>query len=174
MKMIRIVLLALAGLLSPGIASAASLGALSFGDIGSDVFVATGPTFARDYSFHLNNNNVTLTAAGAGQHSGGFNINNITLELYKDIKDPAHLLGSTNGLHSTAFESVADFGHVLGIGDYILSVFGNITAGSKAFIAVAAAPNIAVNQTPLPAAGIMFLTGLVGLGLVKVRKHFSA
>ena len=169
MKTICFVLLALAGLLSPGIASAASLGALSFGDIGADVFVATGPTFSQDYDFHLNNNNVTLLAAGAGQHSGAFNISNITLELYQDVKDPAHLLGSVTGLHSIAFDSVADFSKHLGAGDYILSIFGNIAAGTKAFIAVAATPN--VGSVPIPAAGLLFMTGLVGLGVIKMRKQ---
>jgi hypothetical protein len=164
--------LALAAGISIAPAAATNIGTLAVGTPYSDTITSSGPTFANDYTFHLDgtSSGVTVLGNGQGQHSGSFNIDSITVELFDSA---SHLLASATGTTLASFDSFAQSGSALGAGDYLFKVFGDVHPGKSAFVLVSLAANN-VAATPIPAAGLMLLTGLGVLGGVAVRRRSKA
>jgi hypothetical protein len=150
-------------------AQAVSIGTLSAGSHFSDVITSNGPTFSRDYSFHLNNtpDGLTILATGFGQTHPGFGISSVTLDLF----DAAHMLiTSATGATLASLDSFNATGFGLPGGDYLLSIFGDVIPGRKAFVSVSIAANVS-SVVPIPAAILMSLTGLGALGGLALRRH---
>jgi hypothetical protein len=150
-------------------AAATNIGTLAVGTPYSDSITSSGATFGNDYNFHLDGtaSGVTVLGNGQGQSSGGFNIDSITVELFDSA---SNLLASATGTTLAAFDSFAQSGTALGAGDYLFKVFGDVHPGKEAFVVVSLAANN-VASTPIPAGGLMLLTGLGVLGGVAVRRR---
>jgi hypothetical protein len=149
-------------------AQAASIGTLGIGDSYSDVIISNGPTFSRDYDFTLNSSvtGITILATAFGQTSSTNGVDNLQIGLF----DSSHnLIASAAGSPIAFFDSFAQSGLALGAGAYLFSIFGEVTAGKQAFVSISLAANAA--QTPIPAAGLMLLTGLGALGGIAARRR---
>lgn len=159
-------------LLAVGIAAqpaqATSIGNLSIGDSYSATIASSGPTFSQDYDFTLTSSatGITILATAFGQTSPTNGVDNLEIGLF----DSSHnLIASAAGSPIAFFDSFAQSGLALGAGSYLFSIFGEVTAGKQAFVVISLAANAA--QTPIPAAGLMLLTGLGALGGIAVRRR---
>jgi hypothetical protein len=153
-------------------AQAVTVGVLPVGGSYSSTISSNGPTFSRDYNFELapGTNNVTILATAISQTSFSFGVDSLELALYDSANN---LLASASGVPIAGFDSFAQSGIGLGAGSYLLSVFGNVTAGKHAFVSIALAAN-QINAVPIPAAGLMLLTGLGALGGLALRRRVAA
>jgi hypothetical protein len=167
-----VALLALAAGLTTHPAQAVTVGVLPVGGSYSNTISSSGPTFTRDYNFELGagTSNVSVLATGIGQTSGDFGVDLLELSLYDSANN---LIASASGSPIVGFDSFAQSGLGLGAGAYLLSVFGQVTAGKNAFVAISLAAN-QIAATPIPAAGLMLLTGLGALGGLAARRRLTA
>jgi len=142
-------------------ASAVTIGNIAPGQSFSDTISSHGPTFSKDYSFHLTGaGGLTVLASAQSEQSKGFGVDSITVALFDATMNP---ITSVSGTPAAFLDSLAKTGIALAAGDYILEVFGDVTAGKQAFLNVAIAANN-VAATPIPQSVLMFLTGLTALG----------
>jgi hypothetical protein len=150
-------------------AKAVSIGTLPIGSHFSDVIQSAGPTYSRDYTFHLNNTTqgMTILATGFGQTHPGFGVNSVNINLFDAAST---LLASTTGASLASLDSFVATGAGLPGGDYLLRIFGDVTPGKHAFVSVSIAAN-STNVVPIPGAIVMALTGLGVLGGLAVRHH---
>jgi hypothetical protein len=155
-----------AGLAAP--AQSATVGLLSVGDSYSNTITSSGPTFSRDYSFELAGDpmGITVLATAFGQTSPTNGVDLLEISLYDSA---SHLLASASGTPLAFFDSFNQSGVALGAGAYLLTVMGQVTAGKTAFVSVSLAANAA--ETPIPAAGLLLLTGVGVLGGIAVRRR---
>jgi hypothetical protein len=162
-----IAVLALAVGLAAQPARATSIGVLNTGDSFSDTISSGGPTFTRDYDFTLTSAaGITILATALGQTSSTTGVDNLEISLF----DSSHnLIASDSGSPIAFFDSFAQSGIALGAGAYLFTIFGEVTAGKDAFVSISLAANAA--QTPIPAAGLMLLTGLGALGGIAARRR---
>ncbi|HVO02760.1 MAG TPA: hypothetical protein VMT54_11195 [Candidatus Cybelea sp.] len=152
----------------PAGAATVNAGNLSPGDSFSDTISSPGPTYAQDYSFHLTGSGqLTVLATALSQTSDKFGVDSINLKLFDASMN---LITSASGTPIAFFDSFHDTGIALSTGNYLLSVFGDVTAGKKAFLSI----SIAANDTaPIPASALMMLTALAALGgLVYQRRKW--
>jgi MYXO-CTERM domain-containing protein len=165
----------LAGILAIGAAviaqpaQAVSIGTLSEGSHYSDVIESNGPTYSRDYSFHLNSpvDGMTILATGLGETSPAFGISSVNLKLFDAAST---LISSATGTVAATMDSFHLSNIALASGDYLLSVFGDVVPGKKAFVSVSIAAN-AIGNAPIPASILMGLTGLVALGGLALHRR---
>ncbi|WP_395016802.1 FxDxF family PEP-CTERM protein [Dongia sp.] len=152
-------------------AHATSVGLIATGDAYADTISSTGPTFNADYDFQLDGSGggVTVLATGFGQTSSTTGVDLLELALYDSA---SNLIASAAGSPIAFFDSFAQSGLALGAGSYLLTVFGQVTAGKQAFVSVSIAANVA--QTPIPAAGLLLLSGLGALGGIAARRRTKA
>jgi len=162
-------LLALALGIAAQPAAAVTIGTLAPGDSYSDTISSSGPTFSRDYNFTLTGPapmGITVLASAFGQTSPTEGVDNLEIGLYDATNT---LIASASGSPIAFFDSFAQSGIALGAGAYLFSIFGEVTAGKQAFVVVSLAANTA--QTPIPAAGVLLLTGLGALGGIAARRR---
>jgi len=150
-------------------AEATTIGVIPAGSSYSDTISSSGPTFTQDYTFSLDSSatHVSILATALGQTSSTLGVDLLKIALY----DSAHnLIASASGAPVASFDSLAQSGIGLTAGDYLFTIFGAVTAGKDAFVSISlAANNIAV--APIPAAGLMLLTGLGALGGAAWRRR---
>jgi len=150
---------------SPAHAATKNIGTLGDGDSFSEIIKPAGPSFTQDYDFHLDPGvGFTILASGQAKTGGGFGLDSLTVSIIQG----ATTIASASGVPFAALDTFAQTGHLLGAGDYIFRVMGDVTAGQKAAIQVAIG---AVAQAPIPASGLMLLTGLGLLGGVTLRRR---
>jgi hypothetical protein len=101
---------------------------------------------------------LTILATAFGQASPDHGVDLLKIALYDSA---SNLIASASGTPIAFFDSFQDSGILLGAGAYLFSVFGQVTPGKLAFVSVSLAAN---HVTPIPAAGLMMLTGLGALG----------
>jgi len=151
-------------------ANATNIGTLAVGSSFSGTIKSNGPTFSQDYDFHLDGAGAELTvlATALSQTSGSFGVDLLKISLFDSA---SHLIASASGAPLVGFDSFAQSGLALGPGDYLFTVFGDVTAGKEAFVSV----SLAANQIsgPIPASGLMLLTGFVALGGLALRRRGS-
>jgi hypothetical protein len=166
---VALLMLAL-GVATPA-AHATSVGLIATGDAYADTISSSGPTFNADYDFQLDGGGggVTVLASAFGQSSNTTGVDLLQLALYDSA---SNLIASASGSPIAFFDSFAQSGLALGAGSYLLTVFGQVTAGKQAFVAISIAANVA--QTPIPAAGLLLLSGLGALGGVAARRRAKA
>lgn len=146
-------------------AATVNIGTLGDGDSFSQIIKPAGPSFTQDYDFHLDPGvGFTILASGQAKTGGGYGLDSLTVSILQG----ATVLATASGVPLAGLDTFAQTGHLLGAGDYIFRVFGDVTAGQKAAIQVAIG---AVAQTPIPASGLMLLTGLGVLGGLTVRRR---
>jgi hypothetical protein len=152
-------------------AQATSIGVLPVGGSYSDTISSGGPTFSRDYNFELGAgvSNISILATSLGQTSPDFGVDLLQIALYDSSNN---LIASASGAPLAFFDSFSQSGIALGAGAYLFSIFGQVTAGKDAFVSISLAAN-QITQTPIPAAGLMLLTGLGALGAVGLRRRRS-
>ena len=152
-------------------AQAANIGILNPGDSYSDTISSNGPSFSQDYTFELTSSaGISVLASAQGQTSNDFGVDALTISLYDDA---SNLIASASGAPAVFFDSFSQSGIALGVGTYLFNIVGDVTAGKKAFVALSIAAN-QVTATPIPAAGLMLLTGLGALGGLAYRRRVSA
>lgn len=166
-----LMVLASATLATPAFAATVDVGTLDVGKSFSDTIQSSGPTIGNDYTFHLNQTatGVTVLATALGQDGGGFGIDNVTISLFNAAHD---LIATATGTSLASLDSFLSSGLALKAGDYLFTVLGNVTAGRQGFLSVSLAANN-VAATPIPAGGLMLLTGLGGLGALGIRRRRS-
>jgi hypothetical protein len=146
------------------------IGTLNPGDSYSDT-ISSSSDFSQDYQFDLvTTAGLTILASAFGQTSPANGIDNLTINLYDSS---SNLLASGSGHRSPSSTPFNQSGVALGAGAYLLTVLGTVTAGHSAFVLVSLAAND-VGQVPIPAAGLMLLTGLGALGGLAVRRRAKA
>jgi hypothetical protein len=153
-------------------AQATSIGILPIGGSYSDTISSSGPTFSQDYDFELapGTRNVSILATSLGQTSSDFGVDLLKIALY----DSSHnVIASASGAPFAFFDSFAQSGIALNAGAYLFTVFGQVTAGKEAFVSISLAANN-VASAPIPAAGLMLLTGLGALGGLAARRRSKA
>jgi hypothetical protein len=167
-----VAVLALAIGVSARPAEATTIGTLAAGSSYSDTIKSNGPTFSRDYHFTLANsaNGLTVLATGISQTGSGYGVDSMKIALYDSAN---HLIASATGAPLVGFDSFAQSGLALAAGNYLFTVLGNVTAGEKAFVSISLAANN-VGQVPLPATGLMLLTGFGALGGLAIRRRRAA
>jgi len=156
---------------TPANATTTNIGTLAVGSSFSDTIHSPGPTFSQDYDFHLDQSvsGVTVLATSLAQSGGGFGVDSMTISLF----DSAHtLIATETGSTLAAFDSFLSSGLALGAGDYLFTVLGDVTAGKEAFVSISLAANN-VAATPIPAAGLMLVTGFGALGGLAWRRRRS-
>jgi hypothetical protein len=141
------------------------IGTMGAGDSFSQTIFPAGPSFTQDYDFHLDPGvGFTVLASGLAKTGGGFGLDSLTVSILQG----ATVLATASGVPLAGLDTFAQTGNLLGAGDYVFRVFGDVTAGQKAAILVAIGT---VAQTPIPASGLMLLTGLGVLGGVTLRRR---
>jgi len=153
-------------------AHATNIGVLAVGSSFSDTIQSSGPSFSQDYDFTLNSSahGITILATSLGQTSADFGVDMLDIALY----DSSHnLIASASGTPIASFDSFAQSGLALGPGAYLFTVLGDVTAGKDAFVSISLAANNVVAQTPIPAAGLLLLTGMGALGGAAWRRRSS-
>jgi hypothetical protein len=152
-------------------AHATTIGLIPTGDSYSDTITSAGPTFTQDYKFELGSSSTGLSvlATAFGQTSNTIGVDLLKLSLYDS---GSNLIAEGSGSPVAFFDSFAQSGVALGAGAYLLTVFGQVTAGKTAFVSLSIAANAA--QTPIPAAGLLLLSGLGALGGIAVRRRAKA
>jgi hypothetical protein len=158
------------GIAAPA-AHATPVGLIATGDAYADTISSSGPTFNADYDFQLDGGGggVTVLATAFGQSSSTTGVDLLDMALYDSA---SNLIASASGSPIVFFDSFAQSGMALGAGSYLLTIFGQVTAGKQAFVAVSIAANVA--QTPIPAAGLLLLSGLGALGGLAARQRAKA
>jgi len=159
--------------ISAGPASATNIGLLPVGSSFSDTISSSGPTFSQSYSFSLDSNatHVSILATALAQTSAQLGVDAMDIALYDSSNN---LIASASGAPLASFDSLAQTGIGLTAGDYLFTIFGLVTEGRDAFVSISIAANNIVAQTPIPAAGLMLLTGLGALGGVALRRRRNA
>jgi hypothetical protein len=152
---------------APNPAHATTIGVLPIGGSYSDTISSGGPTFSRDYNFELvgAGTDLTILATAFGQTSPDHGVDLLQIALYDSA---SNLIASASGTPIAFFDSFAQSGISLGAGAYLFTVFGQVTAGKQAFVLISLAAN---HVTPIPAAGLMMLTGLGALGGLAWRRR---
>jgi hypothetical protein len=148
-------------------AQAVNIGLLPSGGSYSDTITSNGPTFTQDYNFTLDatTNGLTVLATSLGQTNSDVGVDLLEIKLYDSSNN---LIASGSGAPFAFFDSFAQSGIALGAGAYLFTIFGQVTAGKSAFVSI----SLAANQVaPIPAAGIMLLTGLGALGGLAARRR---
>jgi hypothetical protein len=146
------------------------IGTLNPGDSYSNT-ITSNSSFSQDYQFDLTSTaGLTILASAFGQTSPSNGLDNLTINLYDS---GSNLLATGSGTPIAFFDSFNQSGAALGAGSYLLSVLGTVTAGHNAFVLVSLAANN-VGQVPIPAAGLMLLTGLGAIGGLAVRRRAKA
>jgi hypothetical protein len=170
-RCLLLAVLLLAGGLAAQPANATSVGLIAAGDAYADAITSNGPTFNADYDFQLDGGGggVTVLATAFGQSSTTTGVDLLELALYDSA---SNLIASAAGSPIAFFDSFAQSGMALGAGSYLLTVFGQVTPGKHAFVSVSIAANVA--QTPIPAAGLLLLSGLGALGGIAARRRAKA
>jgi hypothetical protein len=155
--------------LAAGPAQAVTIGVLPVGGSYSDTISSSGPTFSRDYNFQLasGTSNISILATAFGQTSADFGVDLLQIALYDSA---SNLIASDSGSPIAWFDSFSQSGIALGAGSYLFTVLGQVTAGKDAFVSISLAAN-QINTVPIPAAGLMLLTGLGALGGLAVRRR---
>jgi hypothetical protein len=153
----------------PAFAATVDVGTLGVGKSFSDTIQSPGPSIGQDYTFHLDQtaSGVTVLATALGQDGGSFGIDTVTISLFNAAHD---LIASATGSTLASLDSFLSSGLALKAGDYLFTVLGNVTAGKQGFISVSLAANN-VAATPIPAGGLLLLTGLGGLGALGIRRR---
>jgi hypothetical protein len=147
-------------------AHATSIGLLPVGGSFSDAFSSSGPTFTRNYDFQLAGaSDLTILATAFGETSAIHGVDLLKISLFDSS---SNLIAQASGAPITFFDTFAQTGTTLGAGAYLFTVFGQVTAGKSAFVSISLAAN---HVTPIPAAGIMLLTGLGALGGLAWRRR---
>jgi hypothetical protein len=147
-------------------AHATSIGLLPVGGSYSDTISSSGPTFSRDYDFQLAGaSDLTILATAFGETSPAQGVDLLKISLYDSA---SNLIATASGTPIAFFDSFQDSGILLGAGAYLFTVFGKVTPGKLAFVSVSLAAN---HVTPIPAAGLMMLTGLGALGGLVWRRR---
>jgi hypothetical protein len=168
-----LMVLAMATLAMPAYATTTTdIGTLGVGKSFSDTIQSPGPAIGHDYTFHLDKtvSGVTVLATALGQNGGSFGLDSVTISLF----DAAHdLIASATGASLASLDSFLSSGLALKAGDYLFTVLGDVTAGKQGFLSVSLAANN-VAATPIPAAGLMLVTGLGALGGVAFRRRRSS
>ena len=165
-----IALLAVSFAAPPVQAAPIPVGTLNPGDSFSDT-ISSSSDFSQDYQFDLvSTAGLTILSSAFGQTSPANGIDNLTINLYDS---GSNLLATGSGTPIAFFDSFNQSGVALGAGAYLLTVLGTVTAGHSAFVLVSLAAND-VGQVPIPAAGLMLLTGLGALGGLAVRRRAKA
>jgi hypothetical protein len=165
-----IALLAVSFAAPPVQAAPIPVGTLNPGDSFSDT-ISSSSDFSQDYQFDLvSTAGLTILASAFGQTSPANGIDNLTINLYDS---GSNLLATGSGTPIAFFDSFNQSGVALGAGAYLLTVLGTVTAGHSAFVLVSLAAND-VGQVPIPAAGLMLLTGLGAIGGLAVRRRAKA
>jgi hypothetical protein len=166
----------LIALLAVGLAAAPSqaapipVGTLNPGDSYSDTISSTSD-FSADYAFSLTSTSgLTILATALGQTSPSHGLDNLTINLYDS---GSHLLATASGSPFASFDSFNQSGIALGAGAYLFTVLGTVAAGHEAFVSISLAANN-VAATPIPAAGLMLLTGLGAMGGLAARRRAKA
>ena len=152
-------------------AQATSIGLLPTGGSYSDTITSNGPTFNGSYDFTLDSSAMGLTvlATAFGQSSPTNGVDLLEIALYDSA---SNLIASASGSPLAFFDSFSQSGIALGAGAYLFTIFGEVTPGKTAFVSISLAANNA--QTPIPAAGLLLLTGLGALGGLAARRRASA
>ena len=152
-------------------AQAVSIGLLAQGDAYADTIASSGPTFSEEYDFQLASSTygLTILATALGQTSATMGVDNLTIGLYDSSNI---LIASASGAPSAFFDSFAQSGLALAAGSYLFTIDGAVTAGKQAFVSISLAVNAA--QTPIPAAGLLLLTGVGALGALAARRRAKA
>jgi hypothetical protein len=150
-------------------AHATNIGTLAVGSSYSDTIKSNGPTFTQDYDFHLDGTGAGLTvlATALGQTSSSFGVDLLKISLFDSA---SNLIATATGAPLVGFDSFAQSALALAPGNYLFTVFGDVTAGKKAFVSISLAAND-ITHAPIPASGLMMLTGLVGLGGLALRSR---
>jgi hypothetical protein len=153
-------------------ANATNIGTLDVGSSYSDTIKSDGPTFTRDYNFHLNSagTQVTLLATSLSQTSPSFGVDDMTIKLFDSANN---LITSATGAPIAFFDSFAKTGLSLSAGDYLFTVFGDVTAGKEAFVSVSLAAN-SIAGAPIPGSVLMLLTSLGVLGGFALHRRRAA
>jgi hypothetical protein len=151
-------------------AQAVSIGVLPADTAYADTIESPGPTFSRDYEFELTGSaQLTVLATALSQTSPEFGVDLMEIALYDGANN---LIASASGAPSAFLDSLAQTGIPLGAGAYLFTIFGEVTAGKQAFVSLSLAANSVV---PIPAAGLLLLTGLGALGGISAwRRRVSA
>lgn len=161
-----VTLLTLATGMAPLPAHATSIGILPVGGSFSDTISSGGPTFTQNYDFQLAGaSDLTILATALGETSPIQGVDLLKISLFDSS---SNLIATASGAPFVFFDSFAQTGIQLGAGAYLFSVFGQVTAGKQAFVSVSLAAN---HVTPIPAAGLMLLTGLGALGGLAWRRR---
>jgi hypothetical protein len=151
-------------------AQAVTIGVLPEGSAYADTIESNGPTFSEEYNFELTGSaQLTVLASALAQSSSSFGVDLLEIALF----DSGHnLIASGSGAPIAFLDSFAQSGIPLGAGAYLFTIFGEVTAGKQAFVLISLAANSVV---PIPAAGLLLLTGLGALGGIGAwRRRASA
>jgi len=152
-------------------AHAVSIGTLDVGTPYADVIESAGPSFSRDYDFHLDaHSQLTVLAAAQAQASSNFSVDALTISLF-DAGNA--LIATDSAVPLASFDSFDQSGISLVAGNYLIRVFGDVTPGFNAFVNVAIAANDFAT-TPIPGALILLLTALGGLGGAGAIRRYRA
>jgi len=148
-------------------AQAVNIGTLPEGGSYSDTISSNGPTFSDEYNFTLDSsmNGLTVLATSLGQTDATHGVDSLVIKLFDSSNN---LIASATGTPFAWFDSFSQSGIALGAGAYLFTVFGQVTAGKQAFVSISLAANAV---TPIPAAGIMLLSGLGALGGLALRRR---
>ena len=127
-------------------ASATSIGTITPSSPYADTITSSGPTFTRDYTFHLDSavGGLTVLSTALGQTSSAYGVDSLTLGLFDASNNP---IANASGAPIAFLDSFAQTGVALGAGDYLLSVFGTVTAGKDAFVVISMPPSIRANSS---------------------------
>lgn len=151
-------------------AAATSIGTLAAGSSFSDTISSNGPTFNQDFSFHLDGTaGLTILATALAQSGGTFGVDSMTITL---LDAANHVIAFATGAPLVGLDSFNQSGQALGAGDYVLNILGDVTPGKQAFVLVSLAANN-VADAPIPAAGLMLVTGIGAIGGLAIRRRRS-
>jgi hypothetical protein len=160
-----------AGIAAPE-AEAANIGVLPVGGSYSDTLSSSGADINASYNFELaaDASNVSLLASAFSQTTDDIGVDLLTISLFDSSNT---LLASASGAPTAFFDSFANSGIALNAGNYLFTLFADVTTGKSAFVGVALAVN-PVSSVPIPGAAIMLLTGLAAIGGMALHRRKAA